>query len=147
MAENEAQRDTTLSESFTEVLAIESEVYKSLNDWGRGIGIRERVESFLYLHFVSQLKEKLGEDKSTGDLDLDGQDERVEDEEVEEPVELGASEGEGGDDWEDAADRGDFDNSDFLTCSEGNGSRLLSHEETADFDESALRAALGYTKN
>ncbi|KAK3277296.1 hypothetical protein CYMTET_14684 [Cymbomonas tetramitiformis] len=38
------------------------------------------------------------------DLDLDGQDERVEDEE--EPVELGASEEEGGDDWEDAADRG-----------------------------------------
>ncbi|KAK3248268.1 hypothetical protein CYMTET_42261 [Cymbomonas tetramitiformis] len=38
------------------------------------------------------------------DLDLDGQDERVEDEE--EPADLSASEGIGGDDWEDAADRG-----------------------------------------
>ncbi|KAK3260615.1 hypothetical protein CYMTET_30437 [Cymbomonas tetramitiformis] len=42
--------------------------------------------------------------ESLRDLDLDGQDERVEDEE--EPVELGASEREGEDDWEDAADRG-----------------------------------------
>eukprot|EP00854_Cymbomonas_tetramitiformis_P022388 gene22388-27013_t len=175
-AENEAQRDTTLSESFTKVLAIESEVYKSLNDGSREIG-RERVESFLYLHFVSQLKEKLGEEYATAgifgnikqiktlgidtlqvskylpklckitddaegnehifvtgeecvvaaakligaiksgiteecvrsfaenlrDLDLDGQ-EGVEDEEEDERVELGASEG--GDDWEDAAYRG-----------------------------------------
>ncbi|KAK3242973.1 hypothetical protein CYMTET_47360 [Cymbomonas tetramitiformis] len=188
-AENEAQRDTTLSESFTKVLAIESEVYKSLNDGSREIG-RERVESFLYLHFVSQLKEKLGEEYATAgifgnikqiktlgidtlqvskylpklckitddaegnehifvtgeecvvaaakligaiksgitedvieleahlreeaetaasaqaenlrDLDLDGQ-EGVEDEEEDERVELGASEG--GDDWEDAAYR------------------------------------------
>ncbi|KAK3249533.1 hypothetical protein CYMTET_41039 [Cymbomonas tetramitiformis] len=83
--------------------------------------------------------------ENLSDLDLHGKDERVED--VEEQAELGASEGEGGDDWEDAADRGDFDNSDFLTSSEGNGSRLLSHEETAEFDESTLRAALAYTQN
>ncbi|KAK3236052.1 hypothetical protein CYMTET_53788 [Cymbomonas tetramitiformis] len=84
--------------------------------------------------------------ENLGDLELGDQDEGVEGVE-EEKRDASDPPSEGGDDWEDAADRGDFDNSNFLTGSGGNGRSLLGHEETADFDESTLRAALAYTKS